>query len=192
VADSFGTLAFNPDGAEHNVYTFLVTSVKIEASPVVINELMARNDTTIADPQGDYDDWIELYNKSSETVDMSGMYLSDNPENPLKWQFPAGTTIDSGGYLIVWADDDEGDVQGLHANFKLSSQGETLWLYDIDAHNNALLDTVSFANLAADQSMGRVPDGQGPMQVLSVPSPLGPNPVLVFDYSPPQSLLGYF
>ncbi len=136
---------------------------------------MAHNDTTIADPQGDYDDWIELFNTSNETVDMFGMYLSDNPDNPLKWQFPPGTSIASGGYLIVWADGDDGDEPGLHANFKLSSRGETVWLYDTDARNNALLDLVSFTALEADQSMGRVPDGNGPMQILPIPSPLGHN-----------------
>jgi hypothetical protein len=174
-ADGVGTLTFNPAGAEHEVYTYVATYAKADASPVVINELMARNVTTIADPQGDYDDWIELFNTSNETVDMSGMYLSDNPENPLKWRFPAGTTVDSGSYLIVWADENGGDEPGLHTNFKLSSQGETLWLYDTDAHSNALLDSVSFEALQADQSMGRVPDGQGPMQILPVPSPLEPN-----------------
>ncbi len=174
-ADSFGTMTFSPAGAEHDVYTYVVTYARAETTPVVINELMASNNTTIADPQGNYDDWIELFNTSNETVDLSGMYLSDNPENPLKWRFPAGTTIASGGYIIVWADEDAGDVPGLHTNFKLSSQGETLWLYDTDAHNNVLLDSVSFASLETDQSMGRVPDGQGPMIVLPVPSPLGSN-----------------
>jgi len=174
-ADGVGTLAFSPAGAEHNVYTYVVTYAKAEVTPVVINELMARNATTIADPQGEYDDWIELFNISDEIVDMSGMYLSDNPENPLKWKFPKNTTIAPGGYTIVWADEDGGDEPGLHANFKLSSQGETLWLYDTDTHNNALLDSMSFEALETDQSMGRVPDGQGPMQILPVPSPLGPN-----------------
>ena len=50
------------------------------------------------------------------------MYLSDNTSNPLKWQFPAGTTIVAGGYLLIWADDD-GDSPGLHTNFKLSAGG---------------------------------------------------------------------
>jgi hypothetical protein len=174
-ADSFGTLAFSPPGAEHDVYTYVVTYAKAENSPVVINEIMARNDTTIADPQGEYDDWIELFNTSSETVDLSGMYLSDNPDNPLKWRFPAGTTIAPGGYTIVWADEDVDDEPGLHANFKLSSQGETVWMYDTDTRKNALLDSVSFTALKADQSVGRVPDGNGPMQILPIPSPLGHN-----------------
>jgi hypothetical protein len=174
-ADTTGSIVFSPAGAEYDVYTYVVTYVRVETSDVVINELMARNDTTIADPQGDYDDWIELFNMSGEAVDLSGMYLSDNPENPLKWKFPEGITITPAGYLLVWADENGGDEQGLHANFKLSSQGETVWLYDTDANNNVLLDSVSFGALEADQSMGRVPDGSGAMQILSAPSPLGPN-----------------
>ena len=174
-ADSTGTMAFSPAGAEYDVYTYAVTYARAETSDVVINELMARNDTTVADPQGDYDDWIELFNTSDMTVDLSGMYLSDNPENPLKWQFPDDTTIEPAGYLLVWADEDGGDEPGLHANFKLSSNGETVWLYDTDKNNNALLDTVSFAAMESDQSMGRVPDGIGDMQILTIPSPLGPN-----------------
>ncbi len=174
-ADGVGTMAFSPAGAEYDVYTYAVTYAGAETSPVVFNELMARNVTTIADPQGDYDDWIELYNKSSEIVDLSGMYLSDNPENPLKWQFPEDTTIASGGYLLVWADEDGNDEPGLHANFKLSSSGETLWLYDTDLHNNVLLDSVTFTDMGSDQSTGRVPDGFGEMQILSVPSPLDSN-----------------
>ena len=173
--DGIGTLAFNPPGAEHNVYTYAVTYAEAEDSPVVINELMARNVATVADPQGDYDDWIELFNTSNETVDLSGMYLSDNPENPLKWQIPEGTTIASGGYLIVWADEDDGDEPGLHANFKLSQLGETVWLYDTDSHENVLLDSVTFEYMEADQSVGRVPDGQGEIQALPVPSPLASN-----------------
>jgi len=173
--DGAGTLVFDPEGAEYHVYTHVVTYPQADVSPVVINELMARNNTTIADPQGDYDDWIELLNVSNQTVDLSGMYLSDNPENPLKWQFPEGTTLKPGDYLLVWADEDGQDEPGLHANFKLSaSKGETVWLYDTDERDNMLLDSVTFGAQSTDISVGRYPDGTGPMQVL-VPSPLGPN-----------------
>ena len=54
---------------------------------------MAGNDSVLADPQGDYDDWIELYNSSSETVDLGGMYLTDDLEDKTAWQFLAGTQI---------------------------------------------------------------------------------------------------
>ncbi len=174
-ADTTGTIAFSPPGAEYYVYTYVVTYAATETSNVVINELMAHNVTTVADPQGEYDDWIELFNTSNETVDLSGMYLSDNPEIPLKWHFPDDTVIAPAGYLLVWADENGGDEPGLHANFKLSSRGETVWLYDTDTHDNVLLDSVSFEALEADQSIGCVPDGSGAMQILTLPSPLGPN-----------------
>jgi hypothetical protein len=173
--DSVGTIAFSPEGAEHDVYSYVVTYAQAEASDVVINELMALNSTTLADPQGEYDDWIELYNTGDQTIDLSGMYLSDNPENPLKWQIPDGTIIQPGDYILIWADEDGNDDPGLHANFKLSSKGETLWLYDTDANQNVLLDTVSFDTMEADQSIGRLPNGAGGFTTLAEPSPLSMN-----------------
>lgn len=74
---------------------------------------------TIADPQGEYEDWVELLNTTSQAIDLSGMYLSDDPSDLKKWQFPPGTPIDAGGYLLVWADEDTTDA-GLHADFTLS------------------------------------------------------------------------
>jgi hypothetical protein len=136
---------------------------------------MAKNVAVIADPQGEYDDWIELKNITDRTIDLTGMYLSDRPDNPLKWRFPDGTAIGPGEYLLVWADEDGRDEPGLHANFKLSSRGETVWLFDTIENGHALLDSATFEGLAGDQSCGRYPDGIGVMQVSAVPTPGGPN-----------------
>ena len=174
-ADSAGTLSFDPPCAEHEVYAHVVTYPHPAFSPVVLNELMARNRSTVADPQGEYDDWIELKNVSDQLLDLSGMYLTDNPAKPLKWQFPEGVQIGPGEYLLVWADEDGGDEPGLHANFRLSWQGETVWLYDTAQNGYALLDSATFEYLDWDQSLSRSPDGIGPMQVSSAPTPLGPN-----------------
>ena len=103
------------------------------------------------------------------------MFLSDAADNPLKWEFPQGTSIEPSGTLLVWADEDGGDTPGLHANFKLSSKGETLWLFDTAARKHALLDSISFGALGTDQSAGRLPNGSGPVQILAAPTPLGPN-----------------
>ena len=145
-------------------------------SAVVINELMASN-STILDPQGDADDWIELKNTGTTTIDLSGMYLSDDRAEPKKWQFPAGTTIDASGYLLVWADDDDGDSPGLHTNFKLSAGGESVVLSDTDANGNAIIDAVDFPALGRDESYGRMPEGTGSFQTLATASPDGPTPV---------------
>lgn len=84
---------------------------------------MADNGATIADAHGDYDDWIELYNTTSNTISLDNLYLSDSYTSTQKWKFPDGTTIGPKSYLIVWADDDE-DQEGIHATFKLSATGE--------------------------------------------------------------------
>ncbi len=174
-ADEVGTLAFKPKGAEHELYSLIVTPLPADHSPIVINEFMAKNESNYEDPQGDYDDWIELYNNSDETVDLSGMYMSDSAEKLLKWQFPENTTLAPGDYLIIWADEDSKDEPGLHCNFKLSAQGETLWLFDTDERNNMILDTVTFGEQQADNSFGRFPDGEGEARELDVPTPMASN-----------------
>jgi len=142
-----------------------------EAPSIVINEFMASNTTAIQDPQAEYDDWIELLNVGETPADLSGMYLTDTESDMRKWTFPEGTTLAPGAYLIVWADEDGGDEPGLHANFRLSSLGETLLLVDADVRGNTLIDSVAFGEQEADVSFGRYPDGVGPLQVLTDPTP---------------------
>ncbi len=124
---------------------------------VVINELMPVNTTTVADQNGQYDDWIELYNKSFNSIDMSGYYLSDNHKKNLKWKFPEGVSITGNGYLIIWADDDT-TQSGLHANFKLSSAGEEVVLSRADGK---IIDQVTFPAQSLELSYSRVPNGTG-------------------------------
>jgi hypothetical protein len=163
--------SFEPYNAENYIFTYRVLMPIADSTPIVINELMARNQLTIQDPQGDYDDWIELLNISDQEIDLSGMYLSDNEDNPLKWEIPEGTTLAPGAYLIIWADEDGGDEPGLHANFKLSASGEMILLVDTDERGNAILDSVIFGEQEADISFGRYPNGTGEFVVLSVPTP---------------------
>ena len=141
---------------------------------VVINELMADNDNTIADPQGDYDDWLELHNRTDSTVMLTGMYLSDKEDEPTKWAFPENTEIPANGYLIVWLDEDVDDPEGLHADFKLSKGGEVALLVDTDAHGNQVLDSITFGEQETDVALGRLPDGTGDFQVVRA-TPGAPN-----------------
>ena len=144
-------------------------------SPVGQNELMADNTSTSADPQGEYDDWIELRNLTDQPVSLAGQYLSDEPNNPRKWQFPAGTSIPANGYLIVWADEDSTVTPDLHASFKLSRSGEQIYYTDTDAHNNANLDTISFGSQMTDQSYGRTAADADVRQIM-IPTPGAANP----------------
>lgn len=160
-ANAAGSVSFAPAGAEHNVYFYRVTASFAAERPVVINEVMASNSTTAADENGDYDDWIELYNVSDEAVDLSGFYLSDNPSKIDKWVFDEGTSIAAHGYMILWADED--GAQGpLHTNFKLSASGESLSLAD---SQKRLVDTVNFKQQITDMGYARVPNGSGPFVI---------------------------
>jgi len=144
---------FSPERAEQETYSYRVVLSKAPATSVVLNEFMAENDETIADPQGDYDDWIELRNLTDSAVSLDGLYLSDDPARPHKWEFPAGTTIPANGYLLVWADEDGSDAPGLHASFKLSSAGEAVYLNS----QNETLDSITFDALQPDTAFGRSP-----------------------------------
>ena len=143
-----------------------VDDASMTGPSVVINELMADNDNVIADPQGDYDDWLELHNLTDSPVMLTGMYLSDKEDEPTKWQFPENTEIPANGYLIVWLDEDIDDPEGLHADFKLSKGGEAVLLVDTDANGNQVLDSITFGEQETDVAFGRLPDGTGEFQVI--------------------------
>ena len=142
--------------------------------PVLINEIMAKNDSTVLDESDQYDDWIELYNPASYRVQLGGLYLSDDFGVPRKWAFPE-ISIKPGGHLIVWCDDDT--EQGpCHTNFKLSADGEAIGLYDLDIRGNAPLDQIVFGPMNADESYGRSPDGSPNLILLPYPTPGSANP----------------
>ncbi len=136
---------------------FLAFGKVAAQSSVVINELMASNQTYITDENGEYEDWIELYNTSNGPVDISGWHLTDKPDNLTKWKFPTNTSIPSQGYLIVWADEDSS--QGpLHANFKLSAAGERLMLVNA---GGSIVQDITFGAQQTDKGYARSPNGTG-------------------------------
>ncbi len=126
---------------------------------VVINEFLASNDSLsgIADQDGEFDDWIELYNNTNHDIDLSNVYLSDKFSKPQAWQFPADTFIKANSYLIVWADKDT-DQEGLHAKIKLSSKGENLLLTNGDG---SFIDSLTFGEQTTNVAYARVPNGTG-------------------------------
>jgi len=156
-ADANNTASFFPEGAEHDVFIYQVESAINISDDLVINELMASNDETVSDEAGEFDDWIELYNNTNATINLEGYFLSDDENNLLKWPIPNGTTIAANDYLMVWADDD--DEQGaFHANFKLSSNGETLFLINA---NGEIINQVEFDEQGTDLAYARIPNGTG-------------------------------
>ncbi len=164
--ETHGTTTFSPARAEFGAAHYRVTAPRAKSISVVINELMAANTQSITDPQGEYEDWLELHNITDEVVNLAGMYLTDKADNLKKWEFPEGTTIPAHGYLIVWLDEDGKATDGLHANFKLSRNGETVMLVDTDARNNQIVDIIAFEQLERDIALGRSPNANGEFQVL--------------------------
>jgi len=148
---------FSPVRAEHEFYTLLPNTGTIPSGKLVINEIMPSNTISIADANGQYDDYIELFNNTSAAINLTGLYLSDDANNLLKWPFPSTATIPANGYLLVWADQDATQT-GLHASFKLSGGGEQLFLSNA---SGAKLDTMVYATMAADKAYGRCTNGVG-------------------------------
>ena len=148
---------FYPERAE---YEFLKLQVKSPTSlpegALVISEIMASNTMGETDQNGQFEDWIEVKNKTDKNMSLSNVFLSDNPDNPLKWSFP-DTTIGPFGFMTIWADEDAAQ-DGLHASFKLSKQGEMLSLYNLDG---SLIDTFSFGQQTDDISYGLCPNFAG-------------------------------
>ncbi len=149
-AENSGAGAFLPEHAEHEFLSIAVIS------DVVINEFLADNETVIADQDGEYDDWIELYNNTDDEISLEGYFLSDDGTDLTQWSFP-DTSIPSNGFLMIWADNDE-EQSGLHANFKISASGEILYLLNADT---MMVNEVSFSEQVDDSSWGRYPDGLG-------------------------------
>ncbi len=138
---------------------------------VVINEFVARNNNGIQDEAGQFEDWIELHNTTAAPVDLSGLFMSDDPALPAKWMIPAGTMINPGDFLLIWADEDPLDGP-MHASFKLAAAGESILLVDLDGVT--VLDSVVFGLQQADVATGNLFDGAGPWVSLLDPTPMAP------------------
>ena len=150
-------------------------STLIETGTLIINEICASSITTLRDEDGEYPDWIELYNAGTKAIDLSNYALSDDPDSLVKWRFPQGAVIEPGGYYVVYASGkDRASANGgwPHASFKLRSNGETVILADIQGR---MVDLVTYDLLEADTSWGRDEEGTSGFKRFSQPTPGLPN-----------------
>ncbi len=154
-------------GVENTEEAYRALTEPATDSPIVINEIMASNATTLADANGAYYDYIELYNRSSETVSLNGWYLSDDAGNVRKWCMP-DVSLSAGEYLVVFASklDRTDDTTQLHTNFSLSSEGESVVLSNASGR---VMDRVDYDLLKKDVAWSRTQDG-------SYTSSLAPTP----------------
>jgi hypothetical protein len=140
---------------------------------VFINEWMADNATTLADPaDNDFEDWFEIYNPGETAADLSGFYLGTSLTNKTQFRIPDGYQIPPRGCFLVWADEETGQNRtnraDLHAGFKLSRLGESIGIF---APDGTVIDFVSFGPQETDVSDGRFPDGSGSIYRLTAPTP---------------------
>ena len=115
-----------------------------------INEVMTSNKGTVPDETGDFPDWVELYNDSDQALEIGGYGLSDDKVVAAKWTFPAGTTIEPHGYLIVFCSGDP-DRGSLHTTFKLSADDDLV----LTSEGGAVVDSLSLKSVSAGYSLGR-------------------------------------
>ena len=141
------------------------------AQSLVINEVLASNSSFDYDDFFQFEDWIEIYNAGS-ILNLEGYHLSDDPDTLDKWVFPSSnpglTTILPGGHMRIWCDDDEQQGED-HTNFKLSSEGETVFLVEPDGET--IVDSITFGLAQTDISYGRTCDGCEDWVYFNVPTP---------------------
>jgi len=137
-----------------------------------LNEIMADNDSVVADEMGDYDDWIEIVNLGGTPVDLGGYHLTDDIAAPTKWAIP-DTTLAPGGHIVFWCDMEplEGPT---HTNFRLERTGEFVGLFG-PAPGIQPIDAKSFGRQIKDVSYGRLPDGGYDWDLMGTPTPWAPN-----------------
>ena len=166
-ADDEGFSTVEPANAPTGTYSYIVG---YQAPTLYLNELMADNDTILEDPDepDSYPDWIELYNPGSESIDLGGLYLTDDLTDPTQFQIPTDVTIPAYGFLLFYADNDT-DQGDQHTNFKLSADGESVALFGADGVTQ--IDVVTFTAQTTDVAYGRQTDGTGIWCIMSQATP---------------------
>lgn len=163
---------------------FILTNVA--HSQLFINEFLASNDVSYPGPQGDFPDYIEIYNAGTADVMLGGYYMSDVLDDPaalyqIPSTYPDSVTVAAGGFIVFYANKGEASSV-LNLNFKLSGDGEAIGLWDPAM---AVVETLTYTAQTTDISFGRYPDGSaewGFMDVSPMAANHSPNPAMVELY----------
>jgi len=167
-----GRSAFHPPANLTRPWRYTVAGPDLPVVPggdLVINELQADNETTIADAAGEFEDWAEVYNRGLAPIDLKGYYLAKDGVDPWAYALP-DITLAPGERYLVWCDKDP-DEGPDHAPFRLGKEGDSLRLSTKDA----TVDVVTFGVQAADRSHARRSDGAGDWIDCQHPTPRGSN-----------------
>ena len=162
---------FSPVRAEHEFYQLNPTITQATTADLVINEVLAANTSGIVNESGKNKDWLELYNKTNNTLGLNAIFLSDSLSNIGKWRFPADAFIGPNEHLLVWADDKNVTLLDHHTNFDLNNAFDMVLLSD----SLMIGDSLSFLNQPANQGLARCPDGTGDFQPTTTLTPKAVN-----------------
>ena len=134
---------------------------------IVINELMASNAGSVMSPAVNFDSWIELYNPTEQTIDLAGMYLSNNENNLTRWQMPNDIgTLPAKGHLVVWLGSN--DIKSNQAPFKLNCDGGSIFLSD---QNGQLITSMQYPEAKSRTAYARTTDGGEEWGWTATPTP---------------------
>jgi hypothetical protein len=150
-----------------NIITTTTTGV-----PVVLNEVLANNES-FTNGMGTTPDWIELFNTSTNEINLADLSLSDDPNDPRKFVFAPETRVPANGYLIVYCDNSQ-PASTNNTGFHLSATGASVYLFNSVTNGGGLIDAISFGLQTPDFSIGRIPDGTGTW-ALNAPTPAAMN-----------------
>jgi gliding motility-associated-like protein len=163
--------------------TSLIFSFSFSFGQVIINEYSCSNVTGITDAYGEREDWIELFNPTGTTVNLTGWYLSDKANNLTKWMIPSGT-INSSGYKMVFCSK-RNTVNGnqYHPNFNLS-QTEGDWIILSNNFGN-VVDSFKIVHMTkSNHSVGRSTNGAPDFKLFTTPTPNAANTGAINFYTP--------
>ncbi|RLD10946.1 MAG: hypothetical protein DRI44_04745 [Chlamydiae bacterium] len=136
-----------------------------------INEFMSWNESFLSDKDGDYSDWIEIYNSGSEPLNLYGCGLSDDKNYLNKWEFPP-YVLNSNSYLLIFASGKNRTNSEFHTNFKIKSEGEPLFL---SSQSGKEINQTPSVFIPANKSYGCLPNGKTNLFYFETPTPNNPN-----------------
>lgn len=173
-----------PGKANGGDFSDKFNSLEYPTAEVRINEVMTSNKSVLYDCEGDYGDWIELFNPTDKAVELGGYSLTDDPANTVKWLFPEGASINSGEYMIVFCSGkDKLDAKGFyHTSFRLGKEDTAVMLC---TPQGKTCDVMNFDFVPENASCGLISDSDAPVY-FSIPTPGRENDTVVAKFTEEQ------
>lgn len=138
--------------------TNIITTTTVGV-PIVLNEILADNHS-LTNADGTTSDWIELFNTSTNSLDLADVSLSNDPNAPRKFVFAPNTIVAAGGFLVIYCNNNLPAATN-NTGFSLNATGDSVFLFNRLTNGGGLIDAVTFGLQTADFSIGRFPNGSG-------------------------------